>query len=68
MKLRFVAIVLIASVASYANAQQSTVYLCTDAKGNKEYTNTPTSKGCKKNGIAWANYHADAEKDLGKWH
>ncbi len=48
MKLRFVAIVLIASVASYANAQQSTVYLCTDAKGNKEYTNTPTSKGCKK--------------------
>ena len=37
---------LVSAVAGHACAQ-STVYLCTDAKGNREYTNTPT-KGCKK--------------------
>ncbi len=29
-------------------ASSSTVYLCTDAQGNKEYRNTGVTKGCKK--------------------
>jgi len=47
MKLSLVTIFFIASAAVGNACAQSTVYLCTDAKGNKEYTNTP-AKGCKK--------------------
>lgn len=47
MKNQFVAIFFLASTVAGQAYAQSTVYLCTDAKGNKEYTNTPV-KGCKK--------------------
>jgi hypothetical protein len=47
MKPQFATIILLASVAVGHAHAESTVYLCVDAKGNKEYTNTP-SKGCKK--------------------
>jgi len=47
MKLSFATIFFLASAVAGNACAQSTVYLCTDAKGNKEYTNT-AAKGCKK--------------------
>ena len=50
MKPQFAAVLFLAVVASSAHAQSGsrTVYLCTDANGNKEYRNTGITKGCKK--------------------
>lgn len=47
----FTAIILLVSVAGYAQAQHASshsVYLCTNAQGQKEYRNTGITKGCKK--------------------
>ena len=47
MKPQFVAFICIAAVFGLARAE-STVYVCKDENGNKEYRNTGITKGCRK--------------------
>lgn len=47
MKTLLSALVLFAALSGYAHAQ-SEVFVCVDDRGNKEYKNTGTTKGCKR--------------------
>ena len=48
MKIAISLAVLLASVCAAGAHAQSTVYLCVDERGNKEYKNTGGTKGCKR--------------------
>jgi hypothetical protein len=47
MKIAISLAVLLASVCAAGAHAQSSVYLCVDERGNKEYKNTGGTKGCK---------------------